>query len=169
MNNTEEQVIIVDEHNNEKAVAPRSEMRLNNLIHRASYIIVCNSAGEIFVQKRTRTKDIYPGYYDIAAGGVVQENETYLESAKRELQEELGVSAFLKILFDHFYCDAHNKVWGRIFSCIHEGPFQLQKEEVESGHFMPVHEVLQAREMYFTPDGIEILEKIMRFNLLPGQ
>jgi len=157
----EEKVIIVDRVNQEKGVALRSEMRSNKLIHRASYILVFNSKNELFVQKRTATKDIYPGYFDIAAGGVVKQGETYEESATRELQEELGILAPLQFHFDQYFEDATNKVWGRVFSCHHEGPFTLQKEEVESGEFLSIQEVFSTRRtLPYTPDGLIILNKM---------
>ncbi len=154
-------IIIVDKQNHTTGTATRLHMRQNNLIHRASYIVVYNASNEVFVQKRTQTKDIYPGYQDIAAGGVVLANESYEESARRELQEELGITAPLTFQFDHFYQDKNNKVWGRIFSCTHHGPFTLQVEEVESGQFMPVQTILSPVNPHqFTPDGIEILQRL---------
>lgn len=159
---SEEVIVIVDENDAKIGTATRAEMRRQNLIHRASYILVFNSSGAVFVQKRTKTKDIYPSYYDIAAGGVVQADETYEESAKRELQEELGISGTLTFLFENYYADGNNKVWGHVFSCLHEGPFVLQKEEVESGEFMNVQAILSANDnKKFTPDGLEILNKLI--------
>jgi len=155
-------VQIVDEHNNEIAAVSRRIMREQQLIHRASYILVFNQADELFVQQRTLTKDIYPGFYDIAAGGVVQAGESYEESARRELFEELGVADTpLDPCFDHYYADDNNRVWGRIFRCRHDGPFILQKEEVQDGAFMPVDRIfaMHTREN-FTPDGIEILKRL---------
>ena len=155
-------IVIVDENNSEIGTATRAEMRQQNFIHRASYILVFNSSGAIFVQKRTKIKDIYPSYYDIAAGGVVQADETYEESAKRELKEELGITAALNFLFDNYYVNENNKVWGHIFSCVHDGPFILQEDEVESGEFMNIQDILSAdNNKKFTPDGIEILKKLI--------
>ena len=88
-----EMVAIVDEHNRVTGQARRAVMRAGHLIHRACYILVFNGRGELFVQKRTPNKDIYPGYYEVAAGGVVLAGESYEESAVRELAEELGISA----------------------------------------------------------------------------
>jgi 8-oxo-dGTP pyrophosphatase MutT (NUDIX family) len=163
MNNPAEEIVqIVDENNREIAAVARWMMREQCLIHRASYILVFNRAGELFVQKRTMTKDIYPGYWDVAAGGVVLAGESYEESAQRELAEELGVSGVkLKFLFDQYYEDDDNRVWGRIFSCVHEGPFILQKEEVEYGRFMPLHIALDYSNIEpFTPDGVLLLKKL---------
>ena len=161
-NPAEEIIHVVDEKNREIAALPRRIMREQNLIHRASYILVFNRQGELFIQKRTMTKDIYPGCWDVAAGGVVLAEESYEVSAARELKEELGVEeALLDDLFDHFYEDDNNRVWGRIFSCTHEGPFKLQKEEVEYGRFMtPAKALVFSETEPFTPDGLEILRRI---------
>lgn len=100
MNISNEKVTIVDRHNRIVGSASRYEMRKKGLIHRAAYSLVFNSQKELFVHKRTPTKDIYPGYYDIAAGGVVLAHESYEESARRELAEELGIKK--KKLESHF-------------------------------------------------------------------
>lgn len=159
----DEIVLIVDELNREIAHVPRRVMREGGLIHRACYILVFNKNREIFVQKRTMTKDIYPGYLDVATGGVVLAGESYELSAKRELAEELGVhKASLTSHFD-FYHDADgNRVWGRVFSCTAEGPFVLQAEEVEDGFFIGVEEVQSLTEIEkFTPDGLMVLNRFM--------
>ena len=159
----EEIIEIVDEENRVTGSATRGEMRLNGLIHRAAYVLVFNSRGELFVQKRTMSKDIYPGYYDVAAGGVVLAGENYESAAERELLEELGIRSTLVFSFDHFHDTSENRVWGRIFTCLHEGPMTFQESEVESGEFMAVENVLNMSiEKPFTPDGIEILQKLMR-------
>ena len=158
---SEEIVQIVDEQNEPCAAVSRKIMRRERLIHRASYILVFNRQGQLFLQRRTMTKDIYPGYWDVAAGGVVLAGESYEESARRELQEELGVPAKkLRHCFDHYYQDADNRVWGRIFSCTSEGPFTLQAEEVMYGQFYGVDEALALSHYEpFTPDGVEVLQR----------
>lgn len=156
----DEIIAIVDENNRITGQAPRREMRRHRLIHRATYILVTNRHGQIFVQKRTPTKDIYPGFYDIAAGGVVLAGETYEESAQRELTEELGITGEMEFLFDTYFADEGNKVWGRVFRCHHEGPFVLQETEVESGEFMAPEAILASTDADFTPDGLAILARI---------
>lgn len=154
-------VAIVDEQNQVVGAASRAEMRAGRLLHRAAYILVFNRLGQLFVQKRTDSKDIYPGFYDVAAGGVLLAGESYEESAVRELAEELGISAPLTFCFDHFYEDADNRVWGRVFTCRHDGPMQLQAEEVAEGFFLPLPAVLElSRNASFTPDGLEIIVRL---------
>lgn len=158
----EEIVQIVDRDNTPTDTVPRKIMRQQGLIHRASYILVFNGANELFIQKRTMIKDIFPGFWDIAAGGVVLAGETYDESARRELFEELGVKDIpIEFLFHHYFDDGTNKVWGGVYRCRHEGPFILQKEEIESGMFIPIEDIFNnTLQGPVTPDGIEILEKL---------
>lgn len=163
VNPKDEIVLIVDRDNNETGSAPRHVMRTKGLPHRASYILVFNSAGELFVQKRTMSKDIYPGYYDIAAGGVVLAGESYDESAMRELAEELGIKdTDISSHFTFLYEEGTNRVWGRVYSCTYDGNLTLQKEEVESGFFLAPLKVLALSEKEpFTPDGIYVLKRYL--------
>lgn len=163
-NPAEEIVEIVDRDNNSIGAVSRRIMRQQGLIHRASYILVFNRNGELFLQKRTMSKDIYPGFWDLAAGGVVLAGESYEESAKRELREELGVAGVqLRRLFDQYYEDENNKVWGRIFACTSEGPFTLQAEEIDYGRFMSLAEIEQLHQTEpVTPDGMALLRLLPR-------
>jgi isopentenyldiphosphate isomerase len=157
----DELVTIVDERNRVVGAAPRREMRAGNLPHRATYILVFNSRGELYVQKRTERKDVFPGYYDVAAGGVILAEESYEEGAVRELEEELGIRDVpLTRLFDFSYKDESVKIWGAAFSCLYDGEVVLQQEEVESGAFLVVDEVFRlAASQPFTPDGLYVLHR----------
>lgn len=163
-NPADEIVTIVDRNDRPIGAVSRRIMRQQGLIHRASYILVFNTRGELFVQKRTMSKDVYPGYWDVAAGGVVLADERYEESARRELREELQVSgAALTPLFAHYHEEGNNRVWGRVFSCIHDGPFILQAEEIEDGRFMSLEEVEQLGQTEpVTPDGLAIIRRLRR-------
>ncbi len=166
----EEIVQIVNRENQPIGAEPRAVMRQKGLTHRASYILVYNSSNELFIQKRTTTKDIYPGYWDIAAGGVVLAGESYDISAERELAEELGITDTpLEFLFNHYYEEGHNKVWGAVYRCHHNGPFVLQKEEVEYGVFLSTREIQDKAALEpFTPDSIEILHRVNQHPLPNG-
>ena len=157
-------VIIVDENNKEIGAEPRSKMRQLGLIHRATYILVFNSQKEIFVQKRTKSKDVYPGFYDVVSGGVVTIGESYDESAKRELEEEMGIKNIpLFELFDFFFKDGIMKIWGKAYYCFFDGDIILQEEEVESGSFMSIDEVIsKSKDKQFCPDGLYVLKRYLK-------
>ena len=156
---SEEIVALVDANDRVIGEASRSRVRKEGLVHRVSYIFVFCAGGQLLLQKRTAIKDLYPGYYDAAAGGVLLAGETYEQSASRELQEELGIHAPLKTHFDHYFDDGFNRYWGRVFSCEHEGPFTLQASEVQSVEFVDVEQVLNGQYSPLTPDTLEVLDK----------
>src|SRR5713101_1569393 len=163
MGAADEIVAIVDEHNTVIGAVPRWEMRTRRLPHRSTYILVFNSQGELYVQKRTMTKDIFPGYYDPVAGGVVLAGETYEQGAVRELEEEMGIRDVpLMWLFDFYFTDEHTRVWGGAFSCVYDGEIVLQEEEVESGAFVAIEDILRrAATELFTPDGLYVLRRYL--------
>lgn len=168
VNPADELVVIVDRDNNVTGSATRREMRARRLPHRCTYILVFNARGELWVQKRTMTKDIYPGYWDPAAGGVMQVGETYEESAAREAAEELGVRGVeLRPLFDLWFEDERSAVWGRAFACVFDGPLVLQEAEVEYVEAMRPEAVIARASAggggaeRFTPDGVEVVRRYL--------
>ena len=48
---------------------------------------------QILLQKRSQNKDSFPGKFDTSSAGHIQAGDEPLESALRELKEELGISA----------------------------------------------------------------------------
>jgi 8-oxo-dGTP pyrophosphatase MutT (NUDIX family) len=164
MGAADEIVVIVDEHNQVVGAVPRIEMRAMRWLHRSTYVLVFNSRGELYVQKRTLTKDVFPGYFDVAAGGVVLAGETYEQGAERELEEEMGIRGVpLDRLFDFYFEDEHTRLWGCAFSCIYDGAVVLQEEEVESGAFVPLSDILRRAETEpFTPDGMFVLRQYLK-------
>ena len=70
-------------------------------------------------------------------------DESYEESAEREIEEEMGVrNVQLQKCFDFYHADDISRVWGRLFSCTYDGTFRLDPEEVASGDFMSVKVIL---------------------------
>jgi 8-oxo-dGTP pyrophosphatase MutT (NUDIX family) len=158
VNSGDEMVDVVDAEDRVVGQATRAEMRRRGLRHRAVYILVFNGAGQLFVHRRTATKDIYPSFYDVAAGGVLGAGESYDDGARRELGEELGVDVPLRRLFDLRFDDEQSPVNGVVYSCSSEGPFHLQASEIESGSFLDLAEVIElAQREPFCPDGVEVL------------
>lgn len=155
-----ELVDVVDEQNRVVGVVPRGELRARNLLHRCTYVLVLNPRGELYVHRRTETKDVYPGFFDVCAGGVNAAGESYEGCAARELGEELGVTAEPTFRFLHRYEGPSGRVFGGVFDVVWDGPIALQPTEVAWGAFVPLGEVdaMIARER-FCPDGLEVFER----------
>ena len=126
-----ERVAWVDEQDRPLGGLPRAELREQGLIGRGTFILLFNSRGELCVHRRTLSKAVYPGYWDVAAGGMVGEGESYADSAARELFEELGIADVPLREHGRFYFDEPgNRLWGVVFSAVSDAPLVLQPEEV---------------------------------------
>jgi len=158
-----EQIAWVDGEDQLLGALARSDLRERGLIGRGTYILLFNSAGELCVHRRTLSKAIYPGYWDVAAGGMVLATETYAESAARELEEELGVSGVELTVHDHFfYEDTGHRLWCSAFSAVWDGPLRLQPEEVLEARFIPVEQVMQEiLEKPYCPDSLAALKRYL--------
>ena len=159
----DELVDVLDAEGRTVGVVTRREMRARRLPHRSSYVLVFNRAGDLFVHLRVPTKDVYPGHWDVAIGGVLAAGETFDDGARREAAEELGVDVAVEPLFPVRWEDVHTIVHGMAYRAVHEGPFRLQPEEIVRGEFLAVDaiEARAAREP-FCPDGLAVLAELRR-------
>jgi 16S rRNA (adenine1518-N6/adenine1519-N6)-dimethyltransferase len=94
-----EQIPVVDENDRICGYASRAEVHGNNLRHRAVHILIFNQIGDLYLQQRSRWKDRHPLKWDSSAAGHVTAGESYDETARRELKEELGVDVPLERIF----------------------------------------------------------------------
>ena len=62
---------VVDELDRVVGQATRREVRAGKLLHRFSSVLCRDPAGRLYVHRRTDDKDVYPGMYDMTAGGVL--------------------------------------------------------------------------------------------------
>lgn len=123
----------------------RPEVHRLGLRHRAVHVMVRNSKGEIFLQKRSMHKDTFPGAWDSSASGHLDCGEDYDACAVRELREELGFSPLVppKRLFKLYACDETGQEFVWIYLCDGEGPFQLHPHEIETGGWFTVGEITE--------------------------
>jgi 8-oxo-dGTP pyrophosphatase MutT (NUDIX family) len=157
----EEQGQLVDEADRVIGSAPRSEIRARGLLHRGVAIMCRDPAGAIYVHRRTTTKDVFPGLYDMWAGGMVAAGEDYEDAARREVAEELGVTGVpLTRLFAHHYTGADCPTWTTTFEVTWAAPVVPQAEEIAWGAFLPLDELLaRLDEWPFVPDGLELFRR----------
>jgi isopentenyldiphosphate isomerase len=154
----DELVDVVDDAGRTIGQTTRRDIRARRLPHRSVYVLVFNADGELFVHLRTDTKDVFPGRWDVAVGGVLAAGEDFPAAAARELHEELGVQAPLESLFPFRYPAEATQVHGMVYRARHEGPFHLQAEEIVRGEFRSwtTLDAAIARDR-FCPDGLAVL------------
>lgn len=158
-----EQIAWVDGQDRLLGALPRAELRERGLIGRGTFILLFNSAGLLCVHRRTLSKALYPGYWDVAAGGMVLADESYAESAARELQEELGIGGAELREHERFFFDqADNRLWCAVFSAVSDAPLVLQPEEVLEARFISPEQALsEALAMPYCPDSLEALRRYL--------
>ena len=159
----EELVDVIDETGHTVSVVSRREMRTRRLPHRCIYVFIFNQCGELFVHLRTPSKDVYPSHWDVAVGGVLAAGESFAAGAQREVREEVGIDIPLMELFPFRYADERTIVQAIVYRAVHDGPFQLQAEEIVCGEFVAVAAVKERtlREP-FCPDGLAALAEYQR-------
>jgi isopentenyldiphosphate isomerase len=159
---TPEQVDVIDENDVVVGQVTRAEMRRRVLRHRAVFAAVVSSEGKLLIHRRSDSKDIWPGWWDIAVGGVVTAGETYDSAMVRELAEEVGiVGATLHPLSKGAYDDPEVSLIGQCYLVRHDGPVEARDGEVVELCWVSVAELQERLERErFLPDS--------RALLLPG-
>lgn len=168
LNAGDELVDVVDEFDQVVQVVPRRVMRAERLRHRAVFIAVVDGMGRLLVHRRSPLKDVWPGWCDIAVGGVVGAGETYLDAAHRELAEEIGVSAATLEEIDlgesRAYDDAQVSLMARCYVVTSSGPFTFDDGEVVEAwwvHRDGLNNLLHRES--FLPDSLALLLPLIDF------
>lgn len=133
----DEQFELVDEEDRVIGLASRAECHGNPaLIHRAVHVLLFNRRGDLLLQKRSRHKDIQPGRWDTSVGGHLAPGESYLEAARREMGEELGLTG-LPLTF-LYYSRLRNAVESENIATFHtccEAAPHADPQEIEELRF----------------------------------
>jgi isopentenyldiphosphate isomerase len=134
-------------------------MRARRLRHRSVFVAVVSSQGELLVHQRSMLKDIWPGWWDIAVGGVVAIGESFESAASRELAEEVGiVGQQIDFLGSGAYEDPEVKLVAQCFLCRSDGPFEFSDGEVSQTEWVPVamlHGWLKSHQVL--PDSVALV------------
>jgi isopentenyldiphosphate isomerase len=121
----------------------RAEVHRLGLLHRAVHVLVFNARGEVFLQKRSMSKDTFPGAWDSSASGHLECGEDYDACALREVREEIGLVLDRppQRLFKLAACPETDQehVWVYRHEC--EGPFCLHPDEIERGEWFSVQRI----------------------------
>lgn len=89
---------VVDAADNPAGGLDRATVHAEKRLHRAVHVLLTNSDGELFLQRRSFVKDRFPGRWDSSASGHVDLGEDYASCARREVVEELGLGAELELV-----------------------------------------------------------------------
>jgi isopentenyldiphosphate isomerase len=140
---SQELLDVVDAHDRIIEVRTRGEIHRLGLMHRSVHILLFNGKGQLFIQKRSMSKDSNPGLWDSSAAGHVNSGEDYLACTIRELGEELGISGVLSMerLFSLPASESTAMEHCTVYRCVYDGPLTLQAEEIEEGAWISSSEM----------------------------
>ncbi len=132
---SEEIFDVVDANDRVIDQKPRSEVHRLRLRHRAIHLLVFNTGGELFLQKRSMKKDCFPGTWDSSVSGHVDSGEAYDACALREPREEIGLELAVvpERLFKIGACEETGQEFVWLYRCEHDGPFRLDPDELSDG------------------------------------
>lgn len=134
--------IVYVNHNDEViGTAPIGEVYDNFRIARVATIFVFNPAGELYIQKRGDHLYTYPGYFAASVAGHVDEGEDYLDTARREAEEEIGLTDLKLTKVAYYLENSHNAL--------------LDREERRFNTLFETH-LSDTQAAAITPDGDEV-------------
>lgn len=165
------------------ATVERSQAHTLGLRHRTAHIWVIKEEADktyVLLQKRAENKDSFPGRFDTSSAGHIQAGDEPLESAVRELGEELGIEAAPEELefAGTFRIQYEKEFYGKLFRdneisfvYAYRRPIEieslhLQEEEVSCVEWFEldsVYEECRKRNQKFCVpmDGLETIRKFI--------
>jgi isopentenyldiphosphate isomerase len=154
-----ELVDVVDADDHVIATVTRRQMRAERLLHRSVGVAVMSDDGRLLVHRRSTAKDVWPGRWDVAVGGVVVAGETYEQAAVRELGEEVGIGGVVpRPIGGGTFVDDDVATIARCYVVIHDGPFSFDDGEVVEVRWVDRAALVALRaEATFVPDSLAIL------------
>jgi isopentenyldiphosphate isomerase len=161
---SEEIFDVVNERDEVIGRETRREVHRTGLKHRAIHVLIFNSRGEVFLQKRSMSKDSSPGRWDSSASGHLDCGEDYDACAVRELREEIGLNAgeCPRRVFKVEPCAQTGQEFVWLYEGASEGPFTLHPEEIECGDWFTPERVtawIRERPQDFAPAFVLLWEK----------
>lgn len=133
MDEKEEFLDVVTEKGDIIKTLSRAEIHGNpSLLHRVVHMLVFDTGGNLFLQKRSMRKDVAPGKWDTSVGGHVDAGETVEEALHREMREELGITSSDPVfLYTYIHSNAYETELVYTYSCVHEGEMLFNRDEID--------------------------------------
>lgn len=131
-------------------------------LHPVIHLHIFNDAGELYLQKRSMSKDIQPGRWDTAVGGHIDYGETVEEALRREVREELGITYFNpQFIIRYVFESAIEKELVHTFRTVYQGSIHPDAEELAGGRFWTLDEIkANLGKQVFTPNFEQEFRKL---------
>ncbi|MGQ9569937.1 MAG: NUDIX hydrolase [Thermodesulfovibrionales bacterium] len=143
MSEREELLEIVDHEGKIVSILPRTHIHGNpSLMHRVVHVLIFNKEGKLLLQKRSLKKDVAPGKWDTSVGGHINPREDPLSAARREMEEELGISpGEPRFLYSYIHTNSYETELVYTYACFYEGEIFLNTDEIDEVKFWGLVEI----------------------------
>lgn len=110
----DEPLLVVDINDRVVGDGTKPEIHRNRQWHRQSYVLILNDKHEILLQQRSDRRQFDGGKWTTSVSGHVTGADTYLQSAEREVREEIGVEPPALVYLGKVlaYSEAANEICG---------------------------------------------------------
>ena len=158
MQNTKEQVILVNDHDEWVGAAEKMKAHKDGLLHRAFSVFIMNSDNEVLLHQRASDKYHSGGLWTNACCSHPRVGESTLAAAHRRLQEEMGFDCDVEQIFTYMYqAEVGNGLteheYDHIYFGYYDGHVNANKNEVQDHIYISITEVtcwLEKRPEQFT-------------------
>ncbi|MBD3155816.1 MAG: NUDIX domain-containing protein [Candidatus Aenigmarchaeota archaeon] len=136
-----ELLCVVDDEDNIVGKATRKECHSKKLRHRTAGAFVFNKNWELFITQRSDTKDMEPSLWSLSCGGHVEHGDSYEETARKELEEELeieGKPIFIKKFLNNL--EDELEMSAQYYVVTDQIP-RVNEEEIKQGKFVSFEEL----------------------------
>ena len=142
----EEQVILVNEHDEQIGLMPKMEAHEEAVLHRAFSVFVFNTKNELMLQQRAAHKYHSPLLWTNTCCSHQRDGESNIEAGTRRLKEEMGFTTDLKETTSFIYkAPFDNGLTEHELDHIMLGYYEnepiINKQEVEDWKWMPLEDV----------------------------
>ena len=136
-----ELLTVVDTNDVVQGFSTREDIKRRGLNYRCVQVFLFNAEGQLLTCKRPTIKKGYPGMWAASAMGRVRRGESYEDAARREMEEELGVSVKLSRATKFSVMDGINRVFQEIYKGSLSSAVTPDKTEIDEYMFIDLREL----------------------------
>ncbi len=151
---------MVDEDNQVVDKRPRDEVHQEELPHRSVMFFVRAPNGKILVTKRSEDKEFFPGHWSIVLGGHVEAGDSYEQSLRKEMREEIGMVGEYEKVGSFVKDIAEEKEYVQLYETVVDPrEIELLPDEFEEGKFWTLEKIRkELSERDFLPETEDALK-----------